>query len=124
MDARRIALTDRLEREGITVCEGDCDSWGYYDHRERVIMLRAGMTEAQKTATLFHEAQHYYRGDVGPQPSHVEDLINRQVADLLITPAAYEAAEYLADGSPAGIAAELGLPRWVVDAYRSVLRAA
>lgn len=121
MDQREVALTDRLVSEGVSVVEWDIEPWGLYLRSERLIVLQAGMTQGQRLATLTHEALHAWRDDDGHQTPAVESLINRQVAMRLISMPAYAAAERLHPGSVAGIAHELDLPVWVVEAFQEFL---
>lgn len=95
---------------------------GCYDHETSTIWVRDGMSEHVAVPTILHELHHHLRGDDGPQTAAVEARIDRLVARELITPAAYAAAECVTGGGSGPIAVELGLPRWVVGAYRSTLR--
>ncbi len=91
----------------------------------RTIYLREDMVDAVALPTLLHEMEHARRGDDGHQPAAVEQAIDRCVARTLITEDDYARAEALTGGRGSGaIAAELGLPRWVVPAYRRTLRRA
>lgn len=49
---------------------------GYTDHQTRTIHLRAGMSQAQRRATLAHELQHVERG---PVLRHLVDIDEAQV---------------------------------------------
>lgn len=121
MENREDALTSRLADEGISVVEWNIPEWGLYLRSEGLIVLQAGMTAGQRLATLTHEALHHWAGHDGHQSSAVEERINRQVAQQLISPPAYMAAEFLHPGSVAGIAFELDLPVWVVEAFQADL---
>lgn len=97
--------------------------WGVYSHHDRTITLRAGMSEGQEVATLLHEMEHARRGDDGHQDHAVEQRINRTVACQLITLDDYARAEAITGARDSGpIALELGLPKWVVSAFRQTLR--
>lgn len=121
------ALLLVCEYQGIAVRWGHLpgDMWGVYSHRERTITLRAGMSEGQEVAALLHEMEHARRGDDGHQSRAVERRIDETVAHRLITAEEYARAEALTGGRGSGaIAAEMGLPKWVVSAYRRTLRRA
>lgn len=121
MEQREAALVDRLASEGVSIAEGDIKSWGFYSRPDRLIVLRRGLTGPQRLAALTHEAIHHWAGHDGHQSAAVEAWVNRQVAQRLVATPAYIAAERLHPGSVAGIAHELDLPVWVVEAYRSML---
>lgn len=95
---------------------------GCYDHTTKTIWLEADDPEWMNIPNLMHELIHAQRGDDGHQPASIERHINRTVAHALITEDDYARAEQIsgARGS-GGIAQELGLPRWVVSAYRAEL---
>lgn len=95
---------------------------GCYDHATSTIWVRDEMSEHVAVPTILHELHHHLRGDDGPQTAAVEARIDRLVARELITPAEYAAAECVTDGSPGSIASELGVPRWVIHAFRATLR--
>lgn len=119
------AAYDACETRGITVTWDHLPGrlWGVYSHRERTITLRAGMSEGQEVAALLHEMEHARRGDDGHQTRAVERRIDETVAHRLITAEEYARAEALTGGRGSGaIAAEMGLPKWVVSAYRRTLR--
>lgn len=121
MQQRLNALTNQLASEGIAVWDWAIDDWGLYIRREKLILLRAGMTTPQRLAALTHETIHHYAGHDGHQSAATEARVNREVAKILISPDDYRLAERLHHGSAAGIAYELDLPLWVVDAYRENL---
>lgn len=122
MEQRENALTDRLASEGVSIVEWNIEQWGLYLRPQRLIILQHGMTQGQRLATLTHEALHHWAGHDGHQSPAVESQINRQVALQLIPTPAYISAERLHPGSVAGIAFELDLPVWVIDAYQETLK--
>lgn len=124
MEQREAALTDRLVDEGVSVVEWDIEPWGLYLRSERLIVLRAGMSQGQRLAALTHESLHFWAGHDGHQSPAVEERVNLQVAQRLIATPAYIAAERMHPGSVAGIAWELDLPVWVVEAYQDSLERA
>lgn len=118
------ALLTQCDEQGIFVREiAMPPDWeGAYHRPSSTIYLRAGMCETDAVPTLMHELEHAARRDDGHQAPSVEARIDRAVACRLITPGEYAAAEAVAGHYSGAIAAELGLPRWVVSAYRQTLR--
>lgn len=119
------ALLRECAEQGVRVCwrrlPGDME--GCYDRARSTIWLQDGDPEWVSLPVLLHEMEHARRGDDGHQPAAVERAIDRCVARTLITEEDYARAEALTGGRGSGaIAAELGLPRWVVSAYRAELR--
>lgn len=98
---------------------------GAYDARRRIVYLARDLDGAAAVATLMHEMEHARRGDDGHQPRAVERRIDETVAHQLITADDYARAEAVTGARDSGaIAVEMGLPRWVVSAYRRTLRRA
>ena len=108
---------------GVTVVEVDMSGprWGWYSLQDGIVALRRGLTNFQRRATLLHEAQHVLRGDDGHQSQCVEDRIDETVACQMISLMDYARAETEYGWNSGAIAADLGVPRWVVQAYRRVL---
>lgn len=80
---------------------------GAWDHRSGLIWIRPGITTRQARTILAHELQHALRGDEGPQPAHIEWLVDQLAARWLISPAEYAAAEAQVGPTPGALAAEL-----------------
>ncbi|WP_195393634.1 DUF6782 family putative metallopeptidase [Actinomyces urogenitalis] len=121
------ALLQQCEDAGITVTWTRLASRrrGGYAHASRTIYLTEGMPDDLALPTLMHEMEHARRGDDGHQPRAVERRIDETVAHQLITADDYARAEAVTGARDSGaIAAEMGLPRWVVSAYRRTLRRA
>lgn len=123
----RPSLTDVLARaEDMAVfvqwVPMDRTQRGAYFLPTRTVYLREDMTDVVAVPTLLHELEHASRGDDGHQERVVEARIDRTVACRLITPQEYAEAEGVVGCSSTAIAAELGLPRWVVRAFRQTLR--
>ena len=117
-----VDLLEYLRREEVEVREAELEGlWGYYDHARRRIFIQSGMTQGYRVATLMHEALHHHFGHDGPQPESVEEHIDEVVAERLVDPVAYGFWESQYGWSTGGIASELGLPRWVVSAFRRSL---
>lgn len=120
------ALLTECDEQGIFVREVRLPpGWdGAYHRPSRTIYLAAGMRDCDAVPVLMHELEHAARGDDGHQADCVETRINRAVACRLITAEEYAEAERVAGHYSGAIADELGLPRWVVSAYRQTLRVA
>lgn len=118
------SLTDWLHSEGITVAQAvlPAGAWGAWQPTRRRILIRAGMPDCYKFPALLHETAHYVAGHDGHQSEKIERSINREIAEKLINPVEYEYSELERGWNTPAIAADLGLPRWVVQAYRDVLR--
>ncbi|MEW6894499.1 ImmA/IrrE family metallo-endopeptidase [Trueperella pyogenes] len=108
-------------RLGVHVAFLPLEDAGLYIHSRRLIVVDSRLPEALQRATLAHEYVHALRGHDGPQSASVERCVDRQAARLLISPAEYALAERLHEGNPVGIAEDLGVPVWVVEAYRQAL---
>lgn len=119
------ALLDHLAGEGVRVARADLpgDIDGAYLLRSRTILLDTGLATWELLPTLLHETMHWHRGDDGPQSARVEHDIDETVARLLVDPNEYRHAEDRYGWHTGGIATELDLPRWVIQAYRRVLAA-
>ena len=112
-----------MAAHGVMVVEVDMPGtmWGCYCLSSHTVALRPGLTSAQRMATLLHEAQHVLREDDGHQDRKVEDRINEAVACQMIDLMEYARAETEYGWNSGAIAADIGVPRWVVEAYRRVL---
>ena len=111
----------RVERVEVVEESLPAGVWGLYDLDRRIVWVQRGLPASFRLATLLHEAVHHSRGDHGHQDTAVENRINEVVADLLVDPVEYALAERELGWSTGGIAVELGLPRWVVSAFRRSL---
>ena len=112
-----------MAAHGVTVVEVDMlgTMWGCYCLREHAVALRPGLTDMQRRAALMHEAQHVLRGDDGHQGRRVEDRINETVACQMVDLMEYARTETEYGWNSGAIAVDLGVPKWVVQAYRRVL---
>lgn len=119
------ALLDELAGEGVRVMRADLpgDMDGAYMLRSNTILLDTGLVDWEELPVLMHEMVHWRRGDDGPQSARVERSIDEAVALQLVDPTDYARAEAQLGWHTGGIAVELDVPRWVVQAYRRVLRA-
>lgn len=121
------ALLQQCEDAGITVTWTRLASRrrGGYAHASRTIYLTEGMPDDLALPTLLHEMEHARRGDDGHQSPAIEARIDETVARAIITPDDYARAEAVTGARDSGaIAVEMGLPQWVVAAYRRTLRRA
>ena len=114
-------LINACAKIGVHVAFLPLEDAGLYIHSRRLIVVESRLPETLQRATLAHEYVHALRGHVGPQSASVERLVDREAARLLISPAEYALAEYMHEGNTVGIAEELGVPVWVVEAYRERL---
>lgn len=92
----------------------------YYRHADLVV-VRSGMTMAQRRCTLAHELIHARRQDDGPQSACVEMRVNEEAARLLISPAEYRLAERFHGAYYGAIATELDVTPTIVKAYQRSL---
>lgn len=126
----RPILTDalaRAEQAGlfVTWIPMPADLRGAFFLPTRTIYLAHDMSETLALPTLLHEMEHARRGDDGHQSRAVERRIDEAVAHRLITADDYARAEAVTGARDSGaIAVEMGLPQWVVSAYRRTLRRA
>ena len=113
------ALTSWLESEGFTIVEfSGVDDWGYTSISRREVGLSVDLLTHQRVPVLLHECLHVHYGHVGEQDQATEERIDEEVARLLVDPAEYAFWEGQYGWNTGGIASALGLPRWVIQAYR------
>lgn len=94
---------------------------GEYRDATRTIVLHRDLTRAQATATLAHELGHAAFGDRCSTPA-AERRAWEYGAALIITERDYRRAERVAGPHPSAIAAELGVTRRLVEAWRDWYR--
>lgn len=94
---------------------------GCYKHPDRLIIIDSRLSTMHTLATLAHEYVHALSGHDGPQPEAVERRVDEKAAMLLVSPVLYEQAEAVYGAHPGAIAKELGLPRWVIEAWQRVV---
>lgn len=94
---------------------------GYYSLRGKLVVIREGMSYPQRRSTLAHELMHARRNDDGHQPPHIEGRINKEAAQLLISPFEYALAERLHGPHVVAIARELEVSLSIVQAYQQML---
>lgn len=117
------SLLGECERLGVAVMPAhlSVEIDGAYIKRNSVILLDKNLADFERVPVLLHEMVHVERQDNGHQSARVERWIDEQVALRLIDPFEYAHAESELGWHTGGIAAELDVPRWVVQAYRRVL---
>lgn len=90
---------------------------GEYRDDHGLIVLNHKLTRAQATATLAHEVGHAVFGDRASTPAN-ERRASEYGASLIITPREYAAAERMVGHHPGALAAELGVTRYLIEAWR------
>lgn len=118
--SRERALLAVAHRLGVAVVTAPMGGTrrGAYIHRARTIVLRDGLTDAQRAAALAHEVVHARRGDDGPQTPAVEARVDEDAAAMLIPTAAYARAEALVGPDPRALAVELETTPATVAAWQ------
>ena len=122
-DSRIIALETMCEAQGLKVEYKSLPEglMGAYRHDRSIIYIDPRLSGMHTLATLAHEYVHALSGHDGPQPEAVERRVDEKAAMLLVSPVLYEQAEVLYGAHPGAIAKELGLPRWVIEAWQRVV---
>ncbi|TQL03503.1 ImmA/IrrE family metallo-endopeptidase [Cellulomonas sp. SLBN-39] len=96
---------------------------GEYRHDARLITLNPRMSEVLQRSTLAHELGHAHHGDTWTDDPRLleerERRANVYAARLLVDPVEYALAERLVGEHAGAIARELGVSRYVVDAWRA-----
>ncbi|WP_217181878.1 ImmA/IrrE family metallo-endopeptidase [Streptomyces sp. AC495_CC817] len=118
-------LLSLIEEHGLRVVERDGSTRGGFDPRSRSIRIAPGMSERTTRSVLAHELAHAV---LGHAPSADRALRERQeqradewAARLLITPAAYAAAEFARGPHPPSLAFDLGVTVEIVLAFQRLL---
>ena len=96
--------------------------YGIYDDDRREIVLDVCLTDYQARSTLAHELSHADWRDRPTRDHHEHERRERradaEAARALIRPAQYAEAERVHGPHPGAIATELGVCRWVVEAFQ------
>lgn len=115
-----------VEEHGLTVIERPGPTLGGYDHAARRIRLDPGLSVRTARSVLAHELGHATLGHtVAADPAtrrRQEQRADEWAARLMITPAAYAAAEALRGTHRASLAFELGVTVELVAAYQCLLQ--
>lgn len=95
---------------------------GEYRHGPQLIVVNPRLTAAMQRSTLAHELGHWWHADEWTDDPAVlaarERRANAYAAVRLIDPRRYAAAEREVGPHPGAIARELGVARYVVDAWQ------
>lgn len=115
-----------VEESGLRVVERSGPTRGGYDHAGMTIRLAPGMSVRTATSVLAHELGHAALGHtVSSHPAaraRQERRADEWAARLLISPAAYAAAEAARGPHHASLAFELGVTIELVEAYQRLLQ--
>lgn len=119
-------LLHLVEEHGLSVVERRGATLGGYDHAARRIRLDPGMSARTARSVLAHELGHAALGHTvtshRPTRVHQERRADEWAARLMITPAAYAAAEAARGTHRASLAFELGVTVELVIAYQRLLQ--
>ena len=112
--AERICgLRERRLRDGLQ---------GLYLRQPNLILLDSRLCGVQLCCVLAHEISHARHMDAG---CHVDKWVERradqEAAKMLIDPLEYAYAEAVYEGDVMGMARELNVLPWVIEAYRERL---
>ncbi|MGJ0388932.1 ImmA/IrrE family metallo-endopeptidase [Microbacterium sp. CGR1] len=115
-----------LEDNGLHLIERSGRTFGGYEPRTATIRVTPGLSARTTCSVLAHELAHAMLGHT-PTADAVERERQERRADewaarLLITPAAYAAAERARGPHPASLAFDLGVTIEIVIAYQRLLR--
>lgn len=97
---------------------------GYYDDRERAIVIDRGMCYTRKRCALVHELVHWVHGDRFVNMGfalRAERRARRETASILVSEAEYATAENIYEGDVAAIAEELDVTEGVVRDYQELV---
>lgn len=114
-----------IEEHGLRVIECRGRAPGGFDPHSRTIRITPGMSERTTRSVLAHELAHAVLGHV-PRTSQIaregqELRADEWAARLLITPAAYAAAEAARGPHPPSLAFDLGVTVELVLAFQRLL---
>lgn len=117
-----LSLLALVRSIGVSLTEHHRGKKGYYDHTERTISMRTGLSDRAYRSTLAHELGHAYYSDelTGIEwiDERMEIRANRFAASLLVSPVEYAAAERLHGPHEDAIAHELGVTRKLLATWR------
>jgi Zn-dependent peptidase ImmA (M78 family) len=115
-----------VDEQGLRLIERRGRTLGGYDHASRSIRLDPGMSARTMRSVLAHELGHAALGHTVTTHDALRRRQERQAdawaARLLITPAAYAAAEALRGTHRASLAFELGVTVELVIAFQDLLQ--
>jgi len=115
-----------LEENGLRLVERSGRTHGGYEPRTATIRVAPGLSLRATCSVLAHEIAHAVLGHTptadATARARQERRADEWAARLLITPAAYAAAEQLRGAHPASLAFELDVTIEIVIAYQRLLR--
>lgn len=95
---------------------------GLYVREKHLILLDTRLRGVQLCCVLAHEISHARHMDAGCRVDKwVERRADQEAALMLIDPLEYASAETIYEGNAVGMARELNVLPWVVQAYRERL---
>ena len=98
------------------------DVQGLYLREPNLILLDHGLTSEQRRCVLAHEISHARHLDEGCRVDKwAERRADQEAALMLIDPMEYAYAEAVYEGNVMGMARELNVLPWVIEAYRERL---
>lgn len=113
-----LELIAALEDAGIHVVFLPWPLPGAYWHAQRLIIVDARLSPTWQRSTLAHEGVHAWYGHDGPCELAREAWVDEHAAGLLVSEAEYRLAERIHGNDVHGIADELDVTDWIVEAYR------
>lgn len=95
---------------------------GVYIRDKHLILLDTRLRGVQLRCVLAHEISHARHMDAGCRVDKwVERRADQEAAMMLVDPMEYAYAEAVYDGNVMGMARELNVLPWVIEAYRERL---
>ena len=95
---------------------------GFYAPGLDLIVLDSRLTDVQRRCVLAHEISHARHLDEGCRMDRwSERRADREAAVMLVNPVEYAYAETAYEGNIVGMARELNVLPWVIEAYRERL---
>lgn len=117
-----LELVAALEEAGVHVVFLPYPEPGAYWHEQRLIIVDARLSPTWQRCTLAHEAVHAWFGHDGPCEPAREARVDEQAAGLLVSEAEYRLAERIHGTNIHGIADELDVTDWIIEAFQRTLR--
>lgn len=115
-----------LEENGLHLIERSGRTYGGYEPQTATIRVTPGLTSRVTCSVVAHELAHAMLGHTPTADAAARGCQERRAdewaARLLITPAAYAAAEQARGPHPASLAFDLGVTIEIVLAYQRLLR--
>lgn len=115
MDGHNLAAQYGLTVRTTPLPQGQLGAW---DDTHRTIWVRPGLTRAEHRSVVAHEIAHALAGHTTCQPAHVENRVDEQAAQLLISTTEYALAERLVGADVTALADELEVTPRMIKAWR------